>query len=173
MARAAWYKHDTCNPCGNIQLMHIHASPRCNALPASLRVCCHRAERTKGTNRNLRNVYWLPSSILLLFFICGSLQGKLALFIPFGTLGIYLAMFWKVLKGCYTFCLQLYDSEWSSFSLKSSQCHALHGKIKSCVCATELGERAEYSLCFSVLLWPFKTRECSVPTWYIVSDCHR
>ncbi|KAK2535873.1 hypothetical protein Q9966_006571 [Columba livia] len=46
----------------------------------------------------------------------------------------------------------LYDSERSSFSPKSSQCHMLRGKIKSCVCATELGERAEYSLCFAVLL---------------------
>lgn len=69
--------------------------------------------------------------------------------------------------------LQLYDSGRFAFSPKSSQCHNLHGKIKSCVCATELGECAEYSLCFSASLWPFKTREWSAPTWYIVSDCQR
>lgn len=141
-----------------------------SCLPASVAAA---TERRKGTTRNLRNVCGLPSSILLLFFLYGSLEGKLALFIPFGTLGIYLVMFWKILKDCDMFCLQLYDSEWLSFSLKSPQCHALHGKIKSCVYATEFGECAEYSLCFSVLVWPFKPTECSVPTWYVVADCHR
>jgi len=56
-------------PGGNIQIMHIHSYPKCSALPPALVSAA--IECTEGTDRNLRHIYSLPSSILLLVSLYG------------------------------------------------------------------------------------------------------
>lgn len=160
-----------CNPCGNSGFVHIHPYPRGDTHPASPESAAARG--TAGTNTNWRNVCSIPSSILLLVCLWWKPAGKAGPFHPIWHIRHLFGDVLKSFQGLNYIFLWLYDSEQFLFSLKSSQCHNLHGKIQSCVCATELGEGAEYSLCFSVSLWAFKTRECSVPTWYIIADCQR
>lgn len=159
-----------CNPCGNTELMHIHPYPRCHTRPASPHLLSWGGRRHK---EKLKECLLSPWQHFTPGFPLWKPAGKAG---PFNPIWHIRHLFGDVLKSFerleYIF-LQPYDSGRFVFSLKSSQCHNLHGKIKSCVCATELGECAEYSLCFCVSLWPFKTREGSFPTCYIVSDCQR
>lgn len=137
-------------------------------MPASLTACCSWEYRRH--KHNLQKCFTVsPRSSLLLFCFCARLQGKAD---PLHPVWHIKHFYWWFGKTAVHFpCTCMIQSDWLFFSAKSSQCH--HGKSKSCVCATEIGECEEYSLCFSGLLWPFKTMECSAPTWCIASDCHR
>lgn len=106
----------TLNLC--ISILSPGVTPALPALSAA-------AQGTAGTNTNLWNVYCLPSSILLLVFLYGGLQGKLALLIPFSTLGIYLVMFRKVLSDWITFscsCMTQSDSCFHWNHLRATMC---------------------------------------------------
>lgn len=123
--------------------MHKHPVPRCDTQPAS------RGDR--GTNPNFRNAYCCPGSTLLLVFLYASLQRKLALLIPFSTLGIYLVMFWKVLRDWITFsCSRMTQSD-SRFRWRCLSATFYMGGSNP-VCVPLSWKNVQNILCFSLIL---------------------
>lgn len=121
-------------------------------LPASISAA---TECRKGTNRKLRNVYWLPNSILFLVFLHRSPQGKLACCSPFGT--------WGFGRLALHFACSRIDALWLSFS---SDIWVLHttSTIKSRVCAAELGACEKDFLCvFLFYFAPSKAGSATFP----------
>lgn len=109
------------------------------------------AEGTGATNPNFRNAYCCPGSTLLLVFLYASLQRKLALLIPFSTLGIYLVMFWKVLRDWITFsCSRMTQSD-SRFRWRCLSATFYMGGSNP-VCVPLSWKNVQNILCFPLIL---------------------
>lgn len=122
-------------------------------------------EYRKGTKRNLRNAYWLPNSILFCFFPTWKPTRKAGLLHPV----------WHVRfqKAGTAFCLQLYRCIVIAIFIRHlNATHCIHNQIP-CMCCWIRSIWKIFCVCFSLLFWPFKSRECYTSTWYIVFNCHR
>lgn len=101
MARAAGYCRDMCSPCGNSEFMHVHPYPRCDTQPASPESAV--AEGREAQTQTEEMFTLSPAAFCSCFSSMEACRESWPLLIPFGTLGIYLVMFWKVLRDWITF----------------------------------------------------------------------